>query len=139
MASSDKRTVEIDLSEWGWGDWPEQLAKAVSETHGVLNIKLRLPDLSAPIVQKIVKEAFEVFFGGDETFASLTPEGVKIEAAEFGVDENGAGRFVIIPWADQSNFELGQLAACFYEECENHDVADPAKWLADWIANGRPR
>jgi len=97
-ATKRKKKVRVNLSNWEWGDWPDDLEKGISvniEKDGnsfEISIDLK-PEVLERAVRKIATEVIEVFF--KEPFGldmSVCEEGISISSPEMNQE-------VIVPWS----------------------------------------
>ncbi len=75
---SDKFPIDIDMSDWLLGDWPERLARCVSVNHkvkdsGEIEVELKVDKkIFEDVSRQVAKDAIEAFFNEDGPQLDIT-------------------------------------------------------------------
>jgi hypothetical protein len=93
---NDKPKIKVDLSDWGLGEWPDMLGKALLDGLRVqkdsMGFEIEFDDtVFEPAVRKIARESIETFI--NESVAGLTVEGLEL------IGEYEGDYRVLVPWA----------------------------------------
>jgi hypothetical protein len=124
---ASKKRILVDLSDWDFGHWPDDLAEAVEvevTTYGDIEIRLKLGETYDAAVAKIAKEAVEAFLNENDSMeADLDIDGVRLRSPDVG----GSEVPIFFPWfggehglplQTRSREELDKLIEWLQQECQ---------------------